>query len=208
MSAFNIHHSWNPLFDQYVFALDTLYSKNDVFPPRQDIFNVFKMDVKEIRVVILGQNPYHNEGQSHGLSFSVQKGVPTPSSTENIFKELMLEFPERKYEFPHGCLQRWADDEKIFLLDASLTVQKNQPNSHIHLWEEFTDEVIEYIFNHNKTCIFLLMGQFAISKEVFIRDKSRIISCAHPSSLTTGFIGSNAFKAIEAILKFEINWSI
>jgi uracil-DNA glycosylase len=166
------------------------------------------MDVSEIRVVILGQDPYHNEGQAHGLSFSVQKGVAPPPSIKNIFKELTLEFPERNYAFPHGCLQRWTDEEKIFLLNASLTVRKNQPKSHIQLWEEFTDEVIEYIFNHNKTCVFLLMGQFARSKEVFIRDKSRIVSCSHPSPLATGFIGSNVFKAVEMVLKSEINWNI
>jgi len=208
MVKFNIHPSWRPLFDQYIFSLDSLYKETKVYPSQQDVFNVFKIDVKDIRIVLLGQDPYHNEGQAHGLSFSVQKDIKSPPSLRNIFKELTLEFPERKYTFPHGCLERWLEEEKIFLLNSSLTVQKNQAGSHMDLWEEFTDEVIEYIYQQNKSCVFLLMGNFAKSKAVFVKDKSRIVSCPHPSPLARGFIGSNVFKQVETALKTKINWNV
>ena len=131
-----IHKSWNKLFDKYDFDLDKLYNCGDiVYPPRELIFRVFGMNIKKIRVVLLGQDPYHNSYQANGLSFSVPDKIKIPPSLQNIYKELCIEFPERDYEFNSGNLERWFTEEKIFLLNSSLTVVKNKPGSHMTVWK-------------------------------------------------------------------------
>ena len=206
----NIHNSWTPLFEQYEFDLEELYKTSDtVYPPKECIFKVFEMDVKEIRVLLLGQDPYHNEKQAHGLSFSVPEGIRIPPSLKNIYKELQLEFPERKYEFSSGNLDRWFYEEKIFLLNAALSVIKNKPSSQIGVWEDFTNDVIRFVSVNNKKCVFLLLGNFAKSKEKFITDKGRIVVCVHPSpfSANNGFFHSGVFKTVESKLGTPVNWS-
>jgi uracil-DNA glycosylase len=207
----SIHTAWQPLFDQYS-DLDSIYNNSvlPVYPLRPNIFRVFSMDPSEIRVVLLGQDPYHGPGQAHGLAFSVPEGVPIPPSLQNIFKELQLEFPERNYKFSHGNLQRWHEEEKIFLLNTALTVLQGQPNSHSELWQEFTDDVIRTIVSANPKVVFLLLGNYAKSKASLIDDQSRIVAGVHPSPLSAhrGFFGSNIFAAVEEKLGRQIDWSI
>jgi uracil-DNA glycosylase len=207
----NIHISWKKLFDEYIFNLDKLYNSNEiVYPPREQIFKVFEMDVNDIKIVFLGQDPYHNPSQAYGLSFSVQNGVVIPPSLRNIYKELKNEFPERNYIFNSGNLERWFYEEKIFLLNASLSVIKNKPGSQMKIWEEFTNDVIKYISENNNKCIFLLLGNFAKSKEKYIINKNNIVSGVHPSPLSAnnGFFYSDVFKSVEKKISEEINWSI
>lgn len=125
--------------------------------------------------VLLGQDPYHNDNQAHGLSFSVPKTEKIPPSLQNIFKELNNEFQERNYKFTNGCLENWFYREKIFLLNSALTVYPHKAGSHLKYWESFTDKVIEYISNNNDKCIFLLLRNYAINKSKFINNKDRII---------------------------------
>lgn len=204
-----VHPSWKPLFDQYDFDLDALYSE-PVYPPRESLFQAFAIPVEEIRVVLLGQDPYHGPGQAHGLSFSVPPGVPVPPSLRNIFKELLAEFPERRYVFDRcgGCLQTWADREKIFLLNASLSVLAGKASSHMGIWQEFTDDVIRWIAAKNKRCVFLLLGNFAKVKSALIEQKEKIVTGIHPSPLAHGFLGSGVFKKVEAALGESIDWTL
>ena len=209
MSLF--HPSWKPLFDQYDFDLDELYNtEHNVYPPKEDLFRVFALDVKEIRVLLLGQDPYHGPGQAHGLSFSVPTGVSIPPSLRNIYKELETEFPERGYVFNTGNLEKWLHREKIFLLNASLSVIQGTPGSMMDVWEGFTNDVIKFVSEQNSNCVFLLLGNFAKAKEEFIADKSRIVKGVHPSPMAAryGFFGSNVFKQVEAKLGETIDWSV
>jgi len=204
------HESWKPLFDKYDFRdIDDFYSINsDIYPKKEDIFRVFEMDVREIKVLLLGQDPYHGPGQAHGLSFSVPDGVKIPPSLRNIYKELQIEFPERGYKFNSGNLEQWFYREKIFLLNSSLSVIKGKPGSMMDVWEEFTNDVIKFISKKNKNCVFLLLGNFAKAKESFIENKERIIKGVHPSPMAAsqGFFGSNIFKQAEEKLNEQINW--
>lgn len=206
----NINESWDELFDQYDIDLDLLYSKNIIYPLKEQIFKVFEMNVNDIEILLLGQDPYHNPNQANGLSFSVSNNIKIPPSLKNIYKELQNEFPERNYIFNSGNLERWFYEEKIFLLNASLSVIKNKPGSHMKIWEEFTYDVIKYINNKNKKCIFLLLGNFAKSKEKYISNKNNIISGVHPSPLSTnnGFFNSNIFRRVEEKIGRQINWNI
>ena len=207
----NIHESWKPLFDKYNFNLEYLYNSGDVVYPKQEhIFRVFEMDVKDIKVLLLGQDPYHNPDQANGLSFSVQTDMKIPPSLLNIYKELRIEFPERNYTWFSGNLERWFYKEKIFLLNASLTVVKNHPGSHMDIWKDFTNDVIKYINDNNNKCIFLLLGKFAKTKEIFITNKENIVTGVHPSPLSAhnGFFGSNVFKLVEEKLGHEIDWNV
>jgi len=201
-----IHESWKPIFDNFKFDIDTLYSNNIVYPPKELIFRVFEIDMNKIKVVILGQDPYHGINQANGLSFSVSENIKIPPSLKNIFKELKLEYPERNYEFNHGNLERWLYEEKIFLLNCSLTVIDSKPASHIKFWEHFTDKIIKYISENNNNCIFLLLGNFAKKKSKFIVNQDNIIYGIHPSPLARGFIGSNIFIKVENKVGI-INWS-
>ena len=219
-----MHRSWQST--EFIKSLPVL--EEEVYPPHDKIFAAFTMPVTDIKVVLLGQDPYHGPGQAHGLSFSVPEGVPTPPSLRNIFKELVAEFPERGYDFKHGNLQAWHDREGIFLLNAALTIAPGKPMSHAKHWSSFTDKVIEYILEHNKTCIFLLLGAFAQTKANIIDDMSRCVlgehnlSCenpghssvsrcvlgVHPSPLSAhrGFFGSGIFKRLEEKVGVPINW--
>jgi uracil-DNA glycosylase len=204
---YDIHYSWKTLFDKYDIDIDEIYKTGEIYPPKEFVFRVFEMDVKEIRIVCLGQDPYHGPNQAHGLSFSVPDGEKIPPSLKNIFKELILEFPERNYNFTSGNLEQWFKREKIFLLNSSLTVQKSKPGSHMRIWEDFTNEVIKFISEQNNKCVFLLLGNYAKSKSIFIKNNSKIVTEKHPSPLARGFIGSNVFKRLETVLGCQVNWS-
>ncbi len=206
----HIHETWQELFDQYDFDLDQIYDSNEIIYPKQDdLFKVFEMDVNDIKIVLLGQDPYHNPGQAHGLSFSVPEGVSIPPSLRNIYKELQIEFPERNYVFNSGNLKRWFEEEKIFLLNASLSVIKNKPSSHMSVWQEFTNDLIKFISEKNRKCIFLLLGNFAKSKQEYIKNKKNIVLGTHPSPLSAskGFFNSEIFKKVETKLGQKINWN-
>ena len=207
----NIHESWNTLFSKYDFNLDEIYDAGDIiYPSRENVFKVFEMDIKKIRVLLLGQDPYHNPDQANGLSFSVNTGIKIPPSLKNIYKEIQHEFPERNYVFQSGNLERWFKEQGIFLLNASLTVVKNNPASHMKLWEKFTNDVIKYISENNNDCIFVLLGNFAKTKDIYILNKNNIITGVHPSPLSAnkGFFGSNIFRSIEEKLNTQIDWNI
>jgi uracil-DNA glycosylase len=204
-----IHESWKSVFEKHNINLDEIYDNINeiIYPPKDLVYKVFSMDVKDIKIVLLGQDCYHGESQAHGLSFSVPKDMKIPPSLKNIYKELKLEFPERNYVFPNGCLERWFNEEKIFLLNCSLTVEKGKAGSHMKKWMHMSNDVIKHISANNKDCVYLLLGNYAKSKAEFI-DSTRVVSAPHPSPLARGFIGSNVFKDIENILGKEVNWNI
>lgn len=213
----NIHPSWNPFFETWDLSVDHYYAGGGpkVFPPRDQIFRVFRMPLESIRVVFLGQDPYHGPGQAHGLAFSVQQGISKPPSLVNIFKELQTEFPERGYVWgPSGYLEAW-ENQGIFLLNTALTVEAHKANSHAEDWRDFTDDLLEFIAANNPSCVFLLLGGNAKSKKKFILAGagdaaiSRIVEGVHPSPLSAynGFFGSGIFKQVESRLGAQINWA-
>jgi len=186
-----------------------------IYPPSRFIFNAFnRTPFNDVRIVILGQDPYHGEQQAHGLSFSVQKGISIPPSLQNIFKELHIDVPE--FRIPeHGDLTGWAD-QGIFLLNATLTVEAFKAGSHQKRgWEIFTDKVIAELSQRRSGLVFLLWGKFAQSKAKLIdSNKHYILTAAHPSPLSAynGFFGCRHFSKANAYLKKmgaeEINWQI
>jgi uracil-DNA glycosylase len=212
----NIHYSWYELFiKQRSILTDTmknidLFRNIDViYPPKELVFKVFEANIESIKIVLLGQDPYIKKGQAMGLSFSVPNDVVIPPSLNNIFKEINIEFPERKYKFDKGGnLSKWSDSG-IFLLNSALTVIENKSNSQQSLWSRFTDKVIEYINLNRQGVVFLLLGSFASSKKYFINNNTNhIIFGVHPSPLSAynGFFNSGIFKKVEEKLKQEFNW--
>ena len=188
--------------------------KNEVvFPPSELIFNAFNIaPFDEVKVVILGQDPYHGVNQAMGLSFSVPKGVKIPPSLINIFKELQMEFG---YEIPkNGDLTNWAK-QGVLLLNSSLSVAANKPNSHSNFgWQIFTDSVIKILSQKRQNLVFMLWGNYAKAKANLI-DENRhlVLKAAHPSPLAGGaFFGCNHFKKCNEYLKLhnknEIDWRI
>jgi len=197
------------------FLLKEKESGQIVYPKNADIFNAFNTThFDDVKVVILGQDPYHGAHQAHGLSFSVQKGIAIPRSLSNIYKELKTDIPG--FTIPtHGNLEEWAK-QGVLLLNATLTVRASTPGSHQKQgWEEFTDEVIKTISDKKEGIVFILWGAFAQSKAALIDDKKHfIIKSAHPSpfSADRGFFGSKPFSKTNEILrkegKKEIDWQI
>ena len=201
--------------DLKAFLLQEKESGKLVYPKGADIFNAFNhTPFDQVKVVILGQDPYHGDGQAHGLSFSVQKGVTTPPSLKNIYKELETDIEGFKTPNP-GNLTAWAD-EGVLLLNASLTVRAHEPGSHQGKgWEAFTDQAISQLSKQKTGIIFLLWGKFAQQKAVLIDEtKHTVLKSAHPSpfSAYNGFFGSKPFSKTNAILISEgrqpINWQI
>ena len=188
-------------------------SGTSIYPPGGLIFNAFYLTpVDKVKVVILGQDPYHNPGEAVGLSFSVPKGVKIPPSLKNIFKELAEDIG---CNFPgHGDLTHWSQ-QGVFLLNSILTVEKNHPSSHRNLgWQRFTDAVIAKLSEHREGLVFMLWGNFARQKKQYITGgKHLILEAAHPSPLAGGafkgckhFSKANAF--LESIGKIPIDWEI
>ncbi len=186
-----------------------------LYPASKNIFYAFeRTPLDKVKVVILGQDPYHGPNQAHGLSFSVQKGVQFPPSLQNIFKELNAEFKD--FEYPaHGDLTQWAD-QGILLLNATLTVEAQKAGSHQKQgWETFTDKVIQTLSEKRSGIIFLLWGKYAQAKADLIdKSKHHVLVSAHPSpfSAHSGFFGNDHFKKVNEILqtagKKVINWQI
>ncbi|MEE6186556.1 Uracil-DNA glycosylase [Mycovorax composti] len=170
--------------------------KKVIYPPGPQIFNAFNSTpFHKVKVLILGQDPYHGPGQAHGLCFSVQDGVPKPPSLVNIFKELKADLG---VEPPvSGNLSKWAE-EGVFLLNASLTVRAGEPMSHAKIgWAQFTDAVIRKIAEEKEHVVFLLWGRFAQEKAAFIDgSKHLVLKAAHPSPLSAsaGFFGCRHFS--------------
>jgi uracil-DNA glycosylase len=202
----NIEESWKeaikaeftkPYFQQIILFLKTEKAAgNIIYPPGKLIFNAFNTTpIDKVKVVLLGQDPYHGKGQAHGLSFSVPDGVPPPPSLVNIFKELQNDIgvPVSK----SGNLTKWAE-QGVLLLNASLTVRASEPGSHAKIgWERFTDAVIEKISSLEKNIVFILWGRFAQEKQSLI-DENRhlVLKAAHPSpfSAHNGFFGCRHFS--------------
>lgn len=185
--------------DYLINMLKTLqieYRTKTIFPPKQDVFKALRLtEYDNIKIVILGQDPYHGTGEAEGLSFSVQDGIRKPPSLRNIFKELK---DDLGYDEPEsGSLIKWAK-EGVLLLNSLLTVEKDQPLSHKKLgWEIFTDEIIKKINEKETPVVFILWGAYARSKKVYITNPNHfIIESAHPSpfSARNGFFGSKPFS--------------
>ena len=185
-----------------------------IFPPKNYIFNALKLTpYKNVKVVIVGQDPYHGVGEAHGLSFSVQKGIPIPPSLQNIYKELYddLGIQPAKY----GDLTKWAE-EGVLLLNSVLTVEKDKPASHKGKgWELLTDYIIKCLNNKEEPIVFILWGNFAKSKKAYITNpKHLVIESSHPSpfSARSGFFGSKPFSRANNFLEKNkikpIDWKL
>lgn len=185
-----------------------------VYPPGYQIFSAFNFTpVQQVKVVLIGQDPYHGDGQAHGLSFSVPQGVKPPPSLVNIFKEIQNDLGINN--FGDGNLESWAK-QGVLLLNATLTVRANEAGSHQNRgWENFTDAAIKALSAHREGLVFLLWGKYAQAKETLIdNSKHYILKAPHPSpfSAHTGFLGCKHFSQANAILAKQgitpINWQL
>jgi uracil-DNA glycosylase len=201
-----------PYFESLVGFVKQEYASNTIFPPAGQIFNAFNTcPFNNVKVVILGQDPYHGPGQAHGLCFSVNDGIQFPPSLQNIFKEITsdLGIPAPKT----GNLTRWAE-QGVLLLNATLTVRASQAGSHQGKgWEEFTDAVIKTISEKAENVVFILWGSYAIKKKSLINaSKHCILTAPHPSPLSSyrGFFGCKHFSQTNTYLtskgKTPIEW--
>ena len=220
----NIEDSWKAIlkaeFEKPYFQEISRFLKSEkaagktIYPSGPLIFNAFNSTpFDKVKVVILGQDPYHGEGQAHGLCFSVQKGIKPPPSLVNIYKEMKsdlgLEAPS------HGCLQAWAE-QGVFLLNAMLTVEKDQPASHQKIgWQNFTDAAIQKLSDERENLVFILWGAFAQQKSLLIdNSKHLVLKSPHPSpfSADKGFFGSKPFSKTNEWLESKgissINWQL
>jgi len=208
----------DPLFkrESYLRLTDFLTHQESnnltLFPPKDQIFNAFELsNFKQTKVVIVGQDPYHNEHQAHGLSFSVPEGVKIPPSLRNIYQELELDLgiPPN----PSGSLEHWAK-QGVLLLNSALTVEKNSPGSHAKTpWVDFTESVIQLLSDKKQNLVFLLWGAHAQKKiELIDQTKHLVLSASHPSPFSAhkGFFGCKHFSKTNEYLKIHklksINW--
>ncbi len=201
-------------FKKFLKVIDNEYKNKTIYPEKNNIFNALKLtSYKDTSVVIVGQDPYHGEGEAHGLSFSVQKGVKIPPSLQNIYKELYddLGIVPSKY----GDLTKWTK-EGVLLLNAVLTVEKDKPASHRGIgWELLTDYIIKALNKKDDPVVFILWGNFAKEKSKYITNpKHYIITSSHPSpfSAHNGFFGSKPFSKTNNFLiknnKKPIDWKL
>ena len=209
-----LKNEWSlPYYQKLREFLSSEYGSREIFPDKWDIFNAFKVcSYENVKVVILGQDPYFGVGQAHGLAFSVKKGVAIPPSLRNIFKEMNADIG---FKIPsHGCLESW-ERQGVFLLNTVLTVRKGVPLSHRGQgWETFTDHVISLLSEREKPMVFLLWGSNARSKKSLI-DSSRhlVLEAPHPSPLSAfaGFFGCKHFSKANAFLARQgerVDWRI
>lgn len=203
-----------PYYQQLYRFVSEERKKYRVFPPGPDVFNALRYTpFEQVRVVIIGQDPYHDDNQAHGLAFSVQPGIPVPPSLLNIYKELN---DDVQFRVPnHGCLIPWAE-QGVLLLNAVLTVRAHQANSHQGKgWENFTDAVLRAVNGVDRQVVFLLWGSYAQRKAEWI-DTTRhtVLKAPHPSPLsaTRGFFGCGHFSKTNAALRSAglspINWQL
>lgn len=203
-----------PYYKKLYQTVNEEYRKHQIFPPADDIFNAFALTpLHEVKVVILGQDPYHGEGQAHGLCFSVKPDVEIPPSLVNIYKELQ---DDCGCEIPNnGYLTKWAK-QGVLLLNTVLTVRAHQANSHRGIgWEEFTDAAIRVLNEQDRPMVFILWGRPAQMKKSMLTNPNHlIIESPHPSPLSAyrGFFGSRPFSRTNKYLKEhglkEIDWQI
>ena len=199
-------------FKKFYHIIDHEYATKTIFPPKNYIFNALKLtSYQDVKVVIVGQDPYHGVNEAHGLSFSVQKGVKVPPSLKNIYKELYDDLGVKPCD--NGDLTRWAK-QGVLLLNSVLTVEKDKPASHKNLgWERLTDYIIKLLDNKEDPVVFILWGNFAKSKSSLITNpKHLVITSPHPSPFSAryGFFGSKPFSKTNDFLKKNhlepINW--
>jgi uracil-DNA glycosylase len=203
-----------PYFKKLQEFVDRERAEYEVYPPEDEVFNAFQhTPYHKVKVMLLGQDPYHDEGQAHGLCFSVKPGVRPPPSLKNIFKELKNDVG---CSIPnHGCLTAWAD-QGVFLLNAVLTVRAHKAASHKGKgWEVFTDEVIRTVNEQEEPVVFLLWGKYAQDKiDLIDADRHTVLAAAHPSPLSAknGFFGSKPFsqanEALEEAGRGAIAWCL
>lgn len=206
---------WNsPNFNKFYNNILELYKSETIYPPENYIFNALKLTPYEnVKVVIVGQDPYHGEGEAHGLSFSVQDGIKIPPSLQNIYKELKNDLGIEPATT--GNLTKWAE-QGVLLLNSVLTVKKDIPASHKGIgWEPLTDYIIKVLNAKSTPVVFILWGNFARSKKVFITNKRHlIIESPHPSpfSANSGFFGSKPFSRTNEFLSQNkiqpIDWKL
>lgn len=220
----DLHPSWlahlAPEFNQpymqqlRAFLLEQKRQGKVIYPASSHIFNAFNTTpLDQVRVVILGQDPYHGPGQAHGLCFSVQPGVAVPPSLQNVYKELARDLGFRSPG--HGYLQSWAE-QGVLLLNATLTVEQSQAGAHQGKgWEQFTDRAIQLINEHCSQVVFMLWGSYAQKKGAIIdRQKHLVLRAPHPSPLSAhrGFIGCGHFSEANRYLESRdfppINWHL
>lgn len=215
-----MHESWKPFLDSE-FAkpyfrelstfLHTAYAEKQVFPAKPQVFRAFTTDLAEVKVVVLGQDPYHTPGAAHGLAFSVPDSQPIPPSLVNIYKEIDAEYGQ--HANPTGNLRNWQQ-QGVLLLNNVLTVEAHRAGSHRGKgWEQFTEAVVRYLDAEREHLVFLLWGRDARSKKNMINtDKHLILESAHPSPLSAhnGFFGNNHFRRANDYLAehgmTEIEW--
>ena len=209
------HNDWDEVlkdelqkdyFKNLLNEVNNLYKEKIIYPPKKDVFNAFRLSYKDIKVVILGQDPYHGDGEAHGFAFSCLK-TPIPPSLKNIYKELYDDLGIEK-NMLDGNLFPWVK-QGVMLLNTGLTVEKDKPNSHKNLdWHIFTDEVIRKLNERDKPVVFILWGNNARAKKDLITNKKHlVIESAHPSpfSARNGFFGSKPFsKTNDFLIKNNI----
>lgn len=198
-------------FLKILYELRELYKVKTIYPQQKDIFNAFHLPYKDVKVVILGQDPYHGEGEAHGYAFSTH-AKKLPPSLKNIYKELYADLGIEK-DYTNGDLTNWQK-QGVMLLNTGLTVEKDKPNSHKNIgWHEFTDVVIQKLNEKDEPVVFILWGNNAREKKKYITNpKHLVIESAHPSpfSANNGFFGSKPFSKTNEFLKKnnmkEIEW--
>lgn len=225
IDKFKIGNEWDsilaeemdkPYYKELERFLDEEYETRTVFPPHDEIFTAFRYTpYDDVKVLLLGQDPYHEAGQAHGMAFSVQKGVKQPPSLVNIFKEIDSDLGITPPPMDNGCLIPWAESG-VLLLNTALTVREHEANSHRGKgWEQFTDAVISKLNEREKPLVFILWGSNAKSKLPLITNKNHlVIAGVHPSPLSAyrGFFGGKYFSRANEFLRRhgipEVNWGV
>ena len=214
------HNDWDEIlkeeinkeyFKELLKNVNVLYKEKVIFPPKEDVFNAFRLSYKDVKVVILGQDPYHGIGEAHGFAFSTLN-TKLPPSLKNIYKELYDDLGIQK-DYSNGNLFPWVK-QGVMLLNTGLTVEKDKPNSHKDLgWHTFTDAVIQKLNEREDPIVFILWGNNARAKKQYITNKRHlVIESAHPSpfSARNGFFGSKPFSKTNEFLekngKSKIRW--